>query len=609
MAKWDLVSCAEWKSNFLAEIEAQPHTTAKGDAFVGKVLQIYYNLSESDAIDATDCAGANDHGVDALFIFPEEEDNDRFALAVQGKYGTASKGLQVYTEAEKFFTALTSAREGLHITYAIDKLAGVLRGGGLVQYIILTVDLLNSAQQKSLENIKKIAYADFGEKLVVEAINLGDVYAALGTKNDDVIVDLPCQVVQVTDAVVGLAKLTDMYDMMRNYAKQTGGAVDRIYDYNLRKYIKRRRGSVNDGIYDTLENYPHRFLAYNNGITMICNAARQFESGLRLKNPYIVNGCQTTRTLYDFMERRFSGSHTLTDFDARQFQEAFMAVKVLVVKDMDGDDSYAKNITRYSNKQNAIGKRDFIALEAKYKELKTHIGKMGYFLEIQKGEYDALPKSKRTKYPSPTHLINSFEATLFYAAGILGKPHLAFGRSGYFAPGGIEYDKIVEDLTPDDLFVPWMIAKQGERLGYAAKAQRDASHETAHHVQTRYLFLYIFFRLVRQMVAKILLEKNDNQLKENIYRILMVLKADYNQHPKPEHPFAQLLTITDEVVFTLISLAEEEEGYKDRASFLESKELIEGTRINPIISPAKLKVYRLANQIQQIMSNQQHIVA
>ena len=42
---------------------------------------------------------------------------------------------------------------------------------------------------------------------------------------------------------------------------------------------KRRRGSVNDGIYDTLSERPDRFLAYNNGITMICYAACTFEGG------------------------------------------------------------------------------------------------------------------------------------------------------------------------------------------------------------------------------------------------------------------------------------------------------------------------------------------
>ena len=247
MSKWDLISYEDWKQIFLADVDAQPHTTAKGDKFVSKVLQIYYNLSESDAIDATDCAGANDHGLDALHIFPQDEDYGLSALVVQGKYGTAGRGLQVYTAAEKFFSALKHATEGNSITVAVDKIAGVLKRGGVIQYVISTVEPLKSAQQRGLENIKKIAYADFGDKLVVEAINLQDVYAALGTKNPDVVLDLPCHVVQVRDAFVGLAKLTDMYEMMRNYAKQTGGTVDRIYDHNLRKYIKEssKNNSIN----------------------------------------------------------------------------------------------------------------------------------------------------------------------------------------------------------------------------------------------------------------------------------------------------------------------------------------------------------------------------
>ena len=53
-----LATYQEWKQNFLAEIDALPHTTAKGDAFVQRILQICYDLSEADAIDATECAGA-----------------------------------------------------------------------------------------------------------------------------------------------------------------------------------------------------------------------------------------------------------------------------------------------------------------------------------------------------------------------------------------------------------------------------------------------------------------------------------------------------------------------------------------------------------------------
>src|SRR5436305_2529146 len=93
----------EWKQSFVSEINAQPHPVARGDLFVQKVLQIYYNLSEEDAIDATDCAGPGDKGVDAIYIVLEEEEDKPSAIVVQGKYGSAGINLQIYLESRKFF--------------------------------------------------------------------------------------------------------------------------------------------------------------------------------------------------------------------------------------------------------------------------------------------------------------------------------------------------------------------------------------------------------------------------------------------------------------------------------------------------------------------------
>ena len=87
-------------------------------------------------------------------------------------------------------------------------------------------------------------------------------------------VDLPCQIVSVQDGVyVGVASLADLYGMLMSYANQDDGAVDGIYDHNIRKYLKRRAGSVNEGIYKTLDKEPSCFIAYNNGITIICRTA------------------------------------------------------------------------------------------------------------------------------------------------------------------------------------------------------------------------------------------------------------------------------------------------------------------------------------------------
>ena len=598
-----LVKYPEWQQNFLAEIDARPHATAKGDTFVHKVLQIYYNLSEEDAIDATDCAGAGDKGVDAVYVFPTEDDDSPHAYVVQGKYGTAGTSLDIYSESQKFFSALKTSIGGTSVTPAVDKVAGVLKHGGLVRYVIATVESLDQPQKNNLSNIKKIANFDFGDKLVVEAIsleNVYNVYTALNPVETDtsVKVNLPCQIVRVSDdAYVGVSSLADMYGMLSSYANHGDGTIDSIYDHNIRKYLKRRTGSVNDGIYKTLEKEASRFIAYNNGITIICRAAQQTMAGLELDTPFIVNGCQTTRTLYDFMNTKFAGIDVQHDPNNKMqaYKEAFMAIKVLVVTDTE-DDSYASSITRFSNKQNAIRGKDFIALEDMYKKLKAELLTSGYFLETQAGEYDVLPKHKKMQYPKDTNVINSFEATLLYAAGVLGKAHDSFGRSGDFMPGGREFDATVKDLEANDLFVPWMIALQArEKLGYTTLAQRNPQQGTEHRGQTRYLFLYLFFYLIREEITK-------GATKHEMYHMLKAIKEDYDLHPGPLHPFYQLLSFADKSVATFMKLAQKQGWYTDRNAFLKSKESTLEERIILATAAVTMDMAPIAEQIKAIMS-------
>lgn len=605
-----LINYIDWKQDFLKEIEALPHSTAKGDMFVQKVLQIYYNLSEGDAIDATDCAGAGDRGVDAVYI--SEEDQSLLAYAIQGKYGAAGTSLDIYSESQKFLNALKQAMNDVSVTPAIDKIASVLKNSGFVRYVIATVDPLTEQQKQDLSNVKKIANHDFGDQLVVEAIsleNLYNVYTSLEpAAGPSISVDLTCHILPVQDnAYVGVVSLADMYFMLGNYARQGDGTIDSIYDHNIRKYLKRRTGSVNEGIYKTLEKDPRRFIAYNNGITMICRSVQSIPTGLRLTLPYIVNGCQTTRTLYDFMNTKFPGvdlGHIASEGRIQPYKDAHMAIKILVVVD-GGDETYANDITRFSNKQNAIRGKDFIALEEMYRNLKKELAKKDYFLEIQAGEYDVLPKHKRKLYPKDTHVISSFEATLFYAAGVLGRPNDAFGRSGDFMPGGEKFDELAKDLTADDLFIPWLVASAArDLLGYTALSKRNPLPGTEHRAQTRFLFLYLFFLLARNAYSRVL--SSNEYSRHDLYKMLEAIREDYKQHPRPDHPFNQMLTLTDEAVVIYMALAEEERWYTDRNSFLKREELIKSDRIIQSIAPiTRLRLGPIAKQIKQILSEAQ----
>ncbi len=597
------LSFDEWKQALLAQINALPHTVAQGNAFVRYVLQTAYNLSEEDAINATEYAGAGDKGVDALhIILPEEEDSQSQALVMQGKYGSAGTSLDLYSESQKFFSALKKALDGDSVTPAVDKAAAVIKNGGQVRYIVATVEPLSQAQSHHLDNVKKLAHADFDARVVVDAVNLHDLYAMLNGVQPPAVksVQLACRVVPVDHAAyVGAASLAAMYGMLHDYA-HANGSVDAIYDRNIRKYLKKRTGSVNDGIFKTLADEPARFIAYNNGITIVCSAAHHTEQGLLLDNPYIVNGCQATRTLFDFMEIRFAGV-PLQDPGNKMasYKNAFMAIKVLAVGDAVAND-YANNITRYSNKQNAVRGKDFIALEDMYRQLKGQLKKQAYFLETQTGEYDALSQAQKEKFPKATHVVNAFEATLAYAAGMLGKPHIAFGRSISFAPGGTEFDTTVQDLTADDLLVPWMILRQTQELGYTAIAKHNPQPGTEHRAQTRYFFLFLYFRFFRRALKTAGLG-ND---KASVYQALKALTADYTKtvvEARPQHPFRRLLELADEYVLTYMALAAHQNWYTDRNAFLKQTELIDEAHVLQATAVAEMKIGPIAAHLTKIV--------
>jgi len=601
-------SYQEWKNTLLTDIDALPHTVAVGNEFVRRVLRSYYQLSEEDAINATACAGAGDRGVDAIHVIPAEDEGGRIeALVVQGKYGAAGTSLGVYEESQKFFSAVKEALAGASVTPAVEQAAGVIKNGGQIRYVVATIDPLDPGQSQDMDNVKKLAHVDFGDRMIVEAINLDDLYISLGMTKDAVVkrVLLACRVVAVPgDAYVGAASLIDMYAMLRSYAGQNNGSVNGIYDRNIRKYIKKRTGSVNDGIYHTLEDEPEHFIAFNNGITIVCDHAQPIDGGLELHNPFISNGCQTTRTLYDYMDTNFAGV-PLNDpgNKMRDYREAFMALKVLAVGKNDANtDVYANNITRYSNKQNAVRGKDFIALEDLYRKLKGDLKAEGYFLETQTGEYDALPLSQRERYPRDTHVVNGFEATLAYAAGVLGKPYLAFGRSVDFTPGGREFEATVDGLTADDLLLPWLIVRRTRSLGYTNIAQRNPQPGTEYRGQTRYFFLFLFFRYLRRAMEQAKLTHDD---KREMYRVLRALMADEAatmEENRDVRPFARLLALTDEAIATYMALAQAHHWYVDRNSFLKQTDLIDETHVIQATASSILKLPAIAQQIPGIMS-------
>jgi len=160
---------------------------------------------------------------------------------------------------------------------------------------------------------------------------------------------------------------------------------------------------------------------------------------------------------------------------------------------------------------------------------------------------------------------------------------------------------MVKTLTVDDLFIPWIIAGQAkEKLGYTTYNPRNAKPNAMHRIQTRHHFLYFFFRLVKELLVAM----NVDTTKENLYHFLEAIKANYDQYPQENHPFFQLLSLTDGVVYTFMTLAAREKWYTDRNSFLHREESIDEVRIIQGTAATNLKISSLVQDVQQIMGLQ-----
>ncbi len=89
--------------------------------------------------------------------------------------------------------------------------------------------------------------------------------------------------------------------------------LDQLYEKNVRRFLG-SRGKINKAIQQTLQQNPGRFGLYNNGITIV---VEDFQVGgtdqIVLVEPYVVNGCQTTRTIWEVFHSRLETGGTGTD--------------------------------------------------------------------------------------------------------------------------------------------------------------------------------------------------------------------------------------------------------------------------------------------------------
>jgi hypothetical protein len=140
----------------------------------------------------------------------------------------------------------------------------------------------------------------------------------------------------------------------------------RLFAPNLRLFLGDTE--VNAGLSETLRTEPERFWYYNNGITALCDSIEKKPIGgathdhalFECHGVSVVNGVQTVGAI-------------ATASQAHQLEVSRARVMVRFIALGGAPENLASLVTQFTNTQNRIEKRDFVALDPEQERLKTEL--------------------------------------------------------------------------------------------------------------------------------------------------------------------------------------------------------------------------------------------
>lgn len=525
MSTVDDVPFNEYKKSWLEEVtNGDPSNVELGRRFALKLITQWME----DSLDTDNfvyCDGSRDGGIDlAILDTGPEEVSDEAGVSghtwylVQSKYGSAFSGPKtLLIEGQKVIETLDGRRDRLNSLAEglMERLTNFKRGAGPGDRIVLvfaTEESLTHEEKQVLDDLRVMGSARLGSMFDVETISIETIFARLqeieaAGLTKKLTVPLHAQMVPSgADLLVGSVDLSKLYEFLKRYRDATGD-LDRIYEKNVRRFLG-SRGKVNKAMQSTLRDAPERFGLYNNGITIVVHDYELGEGSILLAEPFIVNGCQTTRTIWDVFHTRLNAGGTGVNPETEAWKErANQGVVVAkIVKVGNSGEHLLQAITRYTNSQNAIREKDFLALTGDFKTWQVQLAELySIYLEIQRGGWDS-QKALQNTNPSTnqfTQHANAADLIKVYGAGWLGEAGLAFGKNPPFLPDGSVFKRIVNGADTDggpfgvtDLYAAYMLQQYTAEYGFGRGAPRQSRR------QSRFLYFMVVLDLFRDVLSR-----------------------------------------------------------------------------------------------------------
>lgn len=500
----------------------------------GKAFMLWYaveglGLDEDTAYEAVSYDGGNDKSIDLFFI---DESLERVLIA-QGKYH--SRGAYKPMVGE-FFELVHSSdwlqnpeslvREGREdLAAAASEYNAAVARGFTVEYLFV---YMGPQKREIGDAVAYFNQAQMGSvpQMSARAVNLDILQRAHDEQRENtrISVDsirIPIDQTFELNGAFGRARVVSVPGgELKRLHTEYG---DALFDRNVRLFLGARKGSVNAGIQDTLDEPTERrnFWAYNNGLTFICDRYEYDPStgDLTLHNFSVVNGCQTTVSV------------------SVASDEAANEVMVLARVISASQEPIVDSIITNTNRQTPIQLWDIASQDKLQKRIKKELAAKPhpYLYIIRPG--GKLPASER-KFFSRDGKLQSMNYALLaqYLAAFEGLPVMAYKdkgklllseRSTIFPP----------DIRVEKIILVWQAAQAAENavreaIGEAAQRGGDAKDEIRILRQGGKLF-------VLAVMAIILRERNGAPFLSKLKRDV----AGSKNTAERLHRYAQLATL------------------------------------------------------------------
>lgn len=362
------------------EIKDRHPELADDNAFVVWFLRAFIVDDESTARSAI-VGGARDKGVDALHI---DHDN-RLVSLVQGKYrqkanaGSENRSdvlalanlgrVLAKRERQEFKALLGNADAGVAGQLEKAREAIQKRGYRLVLNFVTTGKVSSTHRDEAIQCLDDWDFVSFEVHARNDLIRRMQDYIE-GAAPPVPTVSLPIHGEQSFNRFDQETRISSwVFTMLgSDLAKLFKENGIRLFQRNIRGYLG--KNDINRDIEHTIQEEPGYFWYFNNGVTIVCDEARQIidrqRKLLRVSNAQIINGQQTTRSL--------AGTNT---------SAATVLVKVIAVSRDTEDDQrryshLVSEIVSATNRQNAIGQVDLKSNDLEQIRLERDLKKLGY---------------------------------------------------------------------------------------------------------------------------------------------------------------------------------------------------------------------------------------